>query len=107
MSNEIKVAATASYGNKRVHADLINPHYCAWLQFLQESESWTAAQIAEYQLEQLKKVARHSYENCPAYRSIFHREGITPADIKSLDDVEKMPFVTKEDFRDRLEEFSC
>lgn len=107
MSNEIKVSAAASDGNKRVHEDLKNAHYGAWLQFLEESESWTAARIAEYQLEQLKKVVLHSYENCPAYRSIFDRQGIAPADIKSLDDVEKVPFVTKEDLRDRLEEFSC
>ena len=107
MSNEIKVTTTASDGSGRVHADLTNPHYCTWLQFLEESESWTAAQIAEYQLEQLKKVVLHSYENCPAYRSLFDREGIAPADIKSFADVEKLPFVAKEDLREGLEEFSC
>ena len=107
MSIETKVSVTASDGNPQVHADLANPHYCAWLQFLRDSDSWTAAQIAEYQLEQLKKVVRHSYENCTAYRSIFDQEGITPADIESLDDVDRVPFVTKEDLRDRLEEFSC
>jgi len=106
MSNEIKVRA-ASVGNGRVHADLTNPHYRAWLRFLEESESWTAAQIAEYQLEQLKKVALHAYKNCGAYSSIFDQERIAPADLRSLDDFERVPFVTKEDLRDRLEEFSC
>ena len=107
MSNEIKVRAKASDGNGRVRASLMNPQYRTWLESLEERESWTAAQIANYQLEQLKKVVRHSYENCPAYRSIFDREGIAPAGIQSLDDVEKVPFVTKENLRDRLEEFSC
>ena len=107
MSNEINFRAKVSDGTGRVHADLINPHYCEWLQFLQESEFWTAAQIAEYQLEQLKKIVLHGYENCTAYRSIFDREGITPADIKSLDDTARVPFVTKEELRDSLEEFSC
>jgi phenylacetate-CoA ligase len=107
MSKEIRVGPKISESNARVHADLTNPYYCDWLQFLEESDSWTAAQIADYQLEQLQKVVLHSYENCPAYRSIFDREGITPADIKSLDSIEKVPFVTKEDFRDGLEEFSC
>src|SRR5215469_12564844 len=107
MSNEIRVTATASDGNARVHADLMNSHYGARLQFLEDSESWTAAQIAEYQLEELKRVVHHSYEHCPAYRNIFDRAGITPADMRSLDDIEKLPFITKEDLRDRLEEFSC
>jgi phenylacetate-CoA ligase len=105
MSAEIKIRATET--SARVHTDLMNSHYCAWLEFLEETETWTAAQIAKYQLEQLKKVVLHAYENCPAYRSLFDREGITPADIKSLGEVDKLPFVTKENLRDKLEEFSC
>ena len=107
MSDDREVKAVPNKNSRQVHADLTNPHYCAWLQFLQESESWTAAQIADYQLEQLKKIVLHSYQNCPAYRNIVDREGIAPADIQSLNDVAKLPFVTKEDLRDRLEEFSC
>src|SRR6516225_11689602 len=103
MSAEIKIRATET--SARVHTDLMNSHYCAWLEFLEETETWTAAQIAKYQLEQLKKVVLHAYENCPAYRSLFDREGITPADIKSLGEVDKLPFVTKENLRDKLEEF--
>lgn len=106
MFNDIKVGTKTNAGG-RVHADLTNPHYCPWLQFLEESESWTAAQIADYQLEQLKRVVLHSYENCPAYKRSFDRARITPPDIESLHDVENLPFVTKEDLRDRLEEFSC
>lgn len=53
MPNGIKASAKASDESRRVPAALMNPHYSEWLQFLKESESWTAAQIAESQLEQL------------------------------------------------------
>ena len=107
MPSDIKIRATTSGPNARVHADLMNPHYRSWLQFLQRSESWSAARIAIYQLDQLKRVVLHAYENCPAYRKLFDREGIAPEDIQSPDDIKKLPFVRKEDLRDHLEEFSC
>jgi len=58
-------------------------------------------------LQQLQRIILHAYENCPAYRDLFDREGVTPTGIRSLDDIAKLPFVTKQDLRDRLEEFSC
>jgi len=106
MQNEIRISPKATDRCDRVHADLLNSHYCDWLRFLEESESWTSAQITNYQFSQLKKVTLHAYENCPGYRGTFDRNGITPASINSLDDVARLPFISKEDLRDNLEEFS-
>lgn len=89
------------------HADLANVHYCAWIQFLEKSESWSTAEIEQYQLEEVTKVVRHAYENSPAYREMYNQAGITAGDIQSLRDIERLPSITKEDLRDRLEEFSC
>jgi phenylacetate-CoA ligase len=50
--------------------------------------------------ERLKKVAKYVYEKCPAYKSKFDSVGVSPADIKTIDDIAKLPFTTKIDLRD-------
>ncbi|MDR3052939.1 MAG: hypothetical protein LBU48_03650, partial [Coriobacteriales bacterium] len=52
------------------------------------------------QLERLKKTAENCYANIPFYKRIFDEQGITPADITSLDDLRRLPFTTKQDMRD-------
>ena len=42
---------------------------------------------------------RHAYENVPLYREKFDAAGVHPDDIKTLTDVQKLPFTTKEDLR--------
>lgn len=56
-------------------------------------------QLEQLQLERLKKTVNHCM-NAPFYQKRFQELGITPADIKTLDDVRKLPFTTKEDLRD-------
>ena len=52
--------------------------------------------MEEIQLEKLKKVVAHAYENQMPYREKMVAAGVTPDDIQSLDDIRKLPFVTKE-----------
>lgn len=56
-------------------------------------------EISALQLERLKKTLRHAYENVPHYRNAFDRKGVHPDDLKSLSDISKFPFTTKEDLR--------
>lgn len=52
------------------------------------------------QLELLQQKVRYVYERVPFYRAKFHEAGVTPEDIKSLDDIARLPFTNKNDFRD-------
>lgn len=52
------------------------------------------------QLRRLKKIVRFAYENVPFYKKKYDEAGVGPKDIKSLDDITKLPFVTKDDLRD-------
>ena len=49
------------------------------------------------QLEKLKKTVKHAYDNVSHYRNMMDEAGVKPEDIKSLDDITKLPFITKED----------
>lgn len=55
--------------------------------------------IEALQLERLQWTVRHAYENVPLYREKFDAAGVHPDDIKTLTDVQKLPFTTKEDMR--------
>ena len=67
--------------------------------FNPEAETMPREQLEQLQLERLQKTVNHCM-NSPFYQKRFRELGITPADIKTLDDVRKLPFTTKEDLRD-------
>jgi len=89
-----------------MHKDLKNKNYCDWLGFLKRAESWDAEQIANYQLEEVKRIVRHAYEHSKAYRWMYDDAGVSPEIIKSLEDLREFPIVEKEMIRDALDEFS-
>lgn len=66
----------------------------------QERETMPWEKIQELQLEKLKKQAFKMYDNNAFYRKKFNEKGIEPGDIRSLDDVNKLPFTEKKDLRD-------
>ncbi|MEV8338257.1 phenylacetate--CoA ligase PaaK [Leucobacter sp. NPDC077196] len=67
---------------------------------LHPAERLTRAELEALQLERLQWTVRHAYENVPFYREKFAAAGVHPDDIRSLADIERLPFTTKSDLRD-------
>ncbi len=67
--------------------------------FNPKMEKLPRKKLEELQLKRLKKIIRYAYDNVPFYRKKFDSAGIKPDDIKKLDDIEKIPFTTKDDLR--------
>ncbi len=67
--------------------------------FNPERETMTREEIEAFQLERLKETVAHCLTN-PFYQKKFQEAGITADDIKTLDDVRRLPFTTKQDLRD-------
>lgn len=65
-----------------------------------EVETASREQIKAWQDERLVKQVKHVWDNVPYYRKKMEAKGITPDDIKGVDDLHKLPFVTKEDLRE-------
>ncbi len=63
------------------------------------SQWWTREDLDAWQLEQLRRLLRHAYENVPAYRELYRKSGVNPDDVRTLRDVEKLPIVSKADIR--------
>ena len=57
-------------------------------------------QLFDHQLEGLKWTTAHAYKGSPFYRKQFEAAGITPGDIKSLDDLTLLPFTTGNDLKE-------
>jgi phenylacetate-CoA ligase len=58
------------------------------------------ATLRRLQWERFQAILRHAYDNSPFYRRRFEGLGLTPADIRSPDDLVKIPVTTREDLRE-------
>ena len=63
-------------------------------------ETASREEIRALQSKNLADMAKRVYENVPMYRKRFDEMGIKPEDIKSVDDLSKLPFTYKQDLRD-------
>ena len=68
--------------------------------FSPEIETMPREKIREMQLERLKHIVRYAYENVPMYKERFDKIGLKPEHIRTLKDIEKIPYTTKDDLRD-------
>ena len=65
-----------------------------------EAESMPPRELRALQSQRLSEVVRRAYENVPAYRKKLDEAGLGPRDIRSIADLAKLPFTTKDDLRD-------
>ncbi len=67
--------------------------------FQPEIETASREQIKAWQDERLVKQVRHVWDNVPYYRKKMEAKGLTPDDIRSTEDLHKLPFLSKDDLR--------
>ena len=65
-----------------------------------EIECASREEIIKIQNEKLVKQVRHVWDNVPYYRKKMEEKGVTPDDVKSIDDLHKLPFLSKDDLRE-------
>lgn len=68
--------------------------------FQPEIECASLDEMRAIQNEKLVKQVKHVYENVEYYRNLMDEKGVKPEDIQSIDDLHKLPFLTKADLRD-------
>ncbi|MBQ8945273.1 MAG: phenylacetate--CoA ligase [Lachnospiraceae bacterium] len=68
--------------------------------YQEEIECASPERIREIQSEKLVEQVRHVWENVPYYRKKMEVAGVTPDDVKSVDDLHKLPFLSKADLRE-------
>lgn len=65
-----------------------------------EIETMPVEDLKKLQEEKLKQLVHYVYENSPFYRKRFDEHGVRPEDIRTLEDITKLPFTVKQDLRD-------
>ena len=63
-------------------------------------ETASREQILAWQNERLVKQVRHVWDSVPYYRKKMEEKGLTPEDIRGVEDLRKLPFLTKDDLRE-------
>lgn len=69
------------------------------LRFLEQAQWWEPSQLEEYRDRAVKRLINVAYDEVPVYRESMSGAGITPRDVRSLDDLPKMPIATKQMLR--------
>ena len=68
--------------------------------YQQDIECASLEAMRAIQNEKLLKQVRHVWEHVPYYRKKMEKKGVSPDDIRSVDDLHKLPFLSKKDLRD-------
>ena len=68
--------------------------------YQKEIETMPLDEMKKLQSEKLVKQVKHVYDNVEYYRNLMDEKGVKPEDIKSIDDLHKLPFLSKADLRD-------
>jgi len=90
---------------------VIAPPWAIWEQspylrhykVLRKKQFDTPDVIRKRQFEQLSDLVHHAYETVPFWKQRFDEQGIKPEEIQSLEDLERLPLLTKQDLRSSLE----
>jgi len=66
----------------------------------QKIETMPTEELRKHQLQKLREKIKYCYENSSFYRKKFDSVGLKPQDIRTLNDLSKIPFTVKTDLRD-------
>lgn len=90
----------------------VSPHWLweskrfkKYFDFLQKSQWWSLEELKAYQLEQLQTLVAFAYESVPYYQRSFREKHLHPSDIKTLEDIQILPTITKDEVRSHVDEF--
>ncbi len=71
---------------------------------LEQSQWWPWDRILELQNERLRQLVKYAYDNVPYYRRIFDERALKPSDIEYVQDLVKLPVLTKRLIRDNFDD---
>lgn len=91
------------YGYQKIRYRYHSPKYPKWYAFYKETYTWPEEKIREYQWQEVKKILNYAYEHVPYYKEKLKKANIRPEDIQSVEDMEKIPYLEKEEVRNYSE----
>lgn len=78
----------------RLHSELLNTGYRLW-----RHPHVSREKLVAFQNKKLRILINHAYKNVPYYRDLFKRNGLTPRDIRTPEDLADIPITSSKNFR--------
>ena len=94
--------------NKLIHLYdpfIIESDSLLYFSWLQKTQWLSRSKLDEIQRKRLRLLLEHAFRNVPFHGKMFKAKGLKPSDIKSAEDLQKLPIVTKADIRNNFHEF--
>jgi phenylacetate-CoA ligase len=85
-----------------IHKWLITSKAQSYYDELKRSQWLSLDQVKQLQEMKLQKLVRHAYQHVPFYRQRFDAAGIKPSDIRTIEDLNKIPLLSKKDVRENI-----
>ena len=76
-----------------------------YLKFLEKSQWFTLEELRENQEKSLRQIIHYAYDTVPYYRRIFKEKGLKADDIKTVEDLRKLPVLKKKTIRENWDDF--
>jgi phenylacetate-CoA ligase len=73
--------------------------YLEHLKVLERTQYLDEEKLRRRQWWRLKKIVAHAYSNCPFYTQLYRSHGLSPGELRSWDDFQRLPIVTKKQIR--------
>ena len=95
-----------------INRNIILPAYLRWkkdrrlerLKDIKKFQWLSNDEIADYQFKSFQSILNYAYMHVPFYRKKYKAHGVSPADIRTPTDIEKLPILTKKDVKENLTE---
>ena len=84
---------------------LKNKNFMKQYNFVKKNEYESYENLRKYQEEKLRRIIQFSFDNVPYYHKLFKNLNIKPEDIQSIEDLQKLPILTKEIIRNNQSNF--
>lgn len=83
----------------------MNGYYSKYLNYLRKTQTFSKREINDLQNDNIRKIINYSYNNIPYYHDLFKSLKLLPEDIKDIDDLKKLPIISKNDVRKNFDQF--
>lgn len=72
-----------------------------WLRQIELMAGWEKGDVVKWQEERLQSLVKHAYNHTKYYKDLFDSLSITPDSIRTIDDLKRLPIITKDIIRER------
>lgn len=93
------MSSLVSYITYVLNEKMLGRDTFAYFKELIKAEQCSERELEEFQFLKLRKLLTHAYSYTDHYKELFDKAGIEPAKIRTPEDIDKIPFLTKSDIR--------